>query len=438
MVNLVAAVAFPFSLLFPFAATDLPLIGRATAAVVGALSIYPMAFIVLRLGWSTRAAVLIAPFLLAVAPMHVSLSRHLKEDVFLTAGILISLLATFPLLDRPDCRRRVMVAGAGAAVACAAKFVGALMLLPILFLILSSKSVRKLALTAIAVGSFAAAFIILSPQVLLVARALADINDEVQRTVLSQSTLTLHFWQWPDWGTYFFRTAVVSGLTLTIAATGLLGLGRALPKDRRTSAIMLLAVVLCLWYILIELSSAKRSSNRSRYALPVVLLLIPFAAPILSDFLARRRYWLTGFLIAALLTPTVRTIRQTAAMHTDTRERAAAHLAANPPALGVVGILSDFFVPPSVLPGDYRLIELHGEPSSILSGVDGLDTIVIDSILAERLDNFPHLSPHERSNLLLLRESFPQATLIDVPPHLRHSIHQPTFEIRTRQLPVPP
>jgi hypothetical protein len=438
MVNLSALAALPFNLFLSLGSTDLQVIGRLASALVGGLTVYPLALLVLRMGLTPLAAV-IAAFILTVSPSHVTLSRYLKEDVYLVAGVLISLLATLSLMERPDCRRRAVLAGAAAGLAFASKFVGALMLLPVVYLVVRHGAQRRFLLVLLAGLGFAGTFVLLSPQVLLFTRAYADVQRELNVTVIQPaSALKLHIWQWPDWGTYYFRTAVVSALTLPITLTAVIGLARSLRRNQRTSAILLVAIMAGLWYLLIELGSAKRGIARARYALPVAILLTPFAATAIADLFANRRRPLAILAMLILLVPTVTSFRQSYAMHTDTRELAARHIAQNPPANRQGGILSNLFSQTVVGANEPILIGLTQEPAKLREAVGPLDLIVLDSLYIDRLEEFPRLATCELESLRLLREEFPHVTLFEAPAAHRHHFHQATVEVRRRNPPAVP
>jgi len=275
-------------------AADFYLWGRATTAIIGALTVYLVYQIGLR--WGTRHA-LLAAALLAVMPNHVRESHFVLTDVPATFLVTLAFLLSLVALEKGT-PRGFAAAGAAAGLAAATKYyAGVVVLLPLAaaYLARSRDSSRvRCALTA--AGAAAAAFLVAAPFTVLdlpgflngyagVIGANLPASDAWTGTVLSAKHLRIGL-GWP-------------GLLLALGGFGL-GVVRTVTGPGRARfglAVLLLAVYLPL--------VVNRSMIWARYLLPVVPIICLLAAiAIVSGVSLLRRFsiprWARTALIAAL------------------------------------------------------------------------------------------------------------------------------------------
>jgi hypothetical protein len=133
------------------------LAGRWVSATFGALSVAGL----VALAWRQRgawAAVCVAPIVLLSHGLF-TFSHFMKEDTALVVGIVATLLAATEFLQRPTPGRAALL-GAACGLALSGKYIGAVMLLPMLPLVIWASRRSGTALTVRALGGFAAGLVL--------------------------------------------------------------------------------------------------------------------------------------------------------------------------------------------------------------------------------------------------------------------------------------
>jgi len=127
------------------------LAGRWVSATFGALSVAGL----VALAWRQRgpwAAVCVAPIVLLSHGLF-TFSHFMKEDTALLVGIVATLLAATEFLQRPTAGRAALL-GAACALAVSGKYIGAVMLLPMLPIVILASRRAGAAATVQALGAF--------------------------------------------------------------------------------------------------------------------------------------------------------------------------------------------------------------------------------------------------------------------------------------------
>lgn len=145
---------------------DIHLTGRIISAISGSLTV---AFIFLALLYFTGVfGAAVGAVVMLLAPGHVVHSRFQTTDVFATMLIAAAMLAIIKFLNSPLKQTNKLILGAGilAGLAAGTKYSG-ILLIPSLLIALILHSESKLKAIALAMGGFAAGFLIATPGALL-------------------------------------------------------------------------------------------------------------------------------------------------------------------------------------------------------------------------------------------------------------------------------
>lgn len=423
---------------------SITLLGRVLVALAGSLIVFPLYSLGRWLGGG-RASGLVSAFLVAFIPIHVVHSRYVKEDIYLCFGIVMCLWGLIEWHEQREGRKTggwFLLALFGAGVALASKFVGWI-LLPLCVWIALAGSVRGVSrrgYLAAAVFVPLLVFLVASPQVLDFAKAREDFLWEWGTNVCSSGPSTLPWWRWPDLGTWFFRVAIVPGLTFPLTLCGVFGWIYFFRKSRGRSSLgfWLITACMCLMYAVAEACPTKTGMDRERYALPSAVLLTLFAGAVLGRLLSEARFLLRTGSVLLLIYPAVWSVLITHSLGYDTRKEARdwiRELSPLDPFLVVEQhwIYGDTYSkawPPHVQRSTFSL---HLTEEEIRQYSTPADAIVFNSFYLNRFESLPRTDTRVRRNLELLRREFPHEVRFSRPRFFRHGFHHPVIELRFRE-----
>jgi len=308
----------------PADAAHAVLAGRVVNALLGTLTILLTFLLGSRI--AGRGVGLGAAALLAVAPLHVSCSQYLKEDVPLTFWVVAAALAALRIVRRG---RSIdyAVAGLLCGAAIATKYTGLLVLLLPYLAHRERPAPERRQLWRFAAAT-AVGFLLLTPYALLdVVEFVPGVAQEGSHVIIGKKTAAIS--PLPYLWTFQLRYSIAPGLGW--AATALALAGFVLCLRRATPANRLLTAFVALGYTVFENSPYKPPPNFDRYVVP----LLPFLAilALLAARELRRRSALLAavVLVVALAEPAVRTVRLARAVEPDTRARARVWLQSHVP-----------------------------------------------------------------------------------------------------------
>lgn len=408
------------------------LVGRAVSLLFGSAIVIPFWALSRRL--LPAGAALFATALLAFSPMNVIHSRYFKEDTVLAFAIALVGWAVARCLSAEPGRSRSRSEWAVAAccgVCAASKFIGFIIPGAIALWILRTTppgAERRRLLLRLLAGT-AAVFLLITPQVFDLSAVHRDLAKEVARLSGASKGNRLHIWQWPDWGTYFYRTGVGPGMTWPAALVGTAGLAMAF--RRRHRAMIAVAAVGIAFYVLSELGSAKRGVDRERYMMAVIPSLCILAAWLLRSIRPAPVRALAFVALAAHPAWTSWNISREIA--NDTRPAASAWLRDNGPS-GRYRILRIDPVYLGIHVTDRETLTdtiFDKDKAELHRMADQCQVLAIESFATLRYERFPGLSKRENEKLRLLRERFPYTVTIARPgPSSESGFHNPRIEIR--------
>ncbi|HEY8943565.1 MAG TPA: glycosyltransferase family 39 protein [Polyangiaceae bacterium] len=309
-----------------------------------------------------RGIGLLAALLLAVAPIHVTGARYIKEDMPLVFFVQLALLQLLGVVQhgRP---RDYLTAGIAAGVAIGTKF-SAVLLAPML-LVAHALHVRDqrggpraLLSVWVAVGllCIAVGYCLVNPLVVLhledfargfLYQAKYSSGAHHDGTLVSPWT---HYWL------FYFKRALLPGLTLIPTFAFAVALARLAtePDARRNSGALLLAAWVVLAYFAFERSTAKPFPFFARYVHPLIPALSVLAAWTLWSLPTSLRAWLApapARLLAAtavagaVIWPLTHSVIITSELTQDTRLRAAEWMTAHLPRGSKIALDDGFYSP---------------------------------------------------------------------------------------------
>ena len=280
------------------------------------------------------ATSLAASALLAVTPILAVHAHYFKEDSCFAFSTTLAVIALLNF-ERDRSRRARLLLGLATGLAMASKYAGVVLFVPYLLLpVVVPVGDRRAWYRSVAVVAFFALLVFVLSNASLFGNFgpfLAGVRNETRHAALGHDV--------PIWGPstlfgFHLVYSIVPGVTFSVTLAALAGVAwtalrciqgdvalREIREDR--IALLLLATL----YLAIEVSPTKPFPDFMRYALPLVPLLIAFAARGVEAFCARwlrRPAWSGTALIAALgLWPAIHTHRLVAALADDTRFAAA-------------------------------------------------------------------------------------------------------------------
>ena len=256
-----------FKVLFETDPTAFFLIGRATVALLGALTVV-LVYQAARSIYDERTGILAALFL-AVSPLHHRFSQMARTDIPATFLVMLAFFFALQLSRRPGLRFYAL-AGLFVGLATATKYTAGLAIIPLLlahFVAKTRATILDHKLT-VALGFVLIGFLLGAPFVLLDWRtALRDIAIENRPSHLGADRLPglrNHLW--------YLTGPLNWGLTMPIEALAGLGVGLALVRRRR-SELLLLSFPLCYF---VAIGSARLRWDR--WIIPVLPFMTIFAA----------------------------------------------------------------------------------------------------------------------------------------------------------------
>ncbi len=287
--------------------------GRMVSALAGTLSVIILYFIAIRF-MSGKAALLVA-LLLAVVPIHVSISRYVKEDCLLTLWILCCVLSSLRFGEKPTLAR-ALSAGVMAGLAFTTKYTG-ILAFPLIAIGLWI-AWKKVNLSRIAASislysvSCAATFFLFSPFIILNYREFRRDLAMESHQVASGGHIGA-FDSWGHWWSHALGTSLLGGITLPLLFICLIGIGVAIRKG--PPLCWMIPLLFLYFYIPAEYVPGKNA----RYVLPCLPFLL-LGAGLVVDSARSKKLALLVSSISVLL-PLSKTLFLNFNIHPDNRER---------------------------------------------------------------------------------------------------------------------
>jgi hypothetical protein len=264
--------------------TEVFVVARLTAAAVGTLAVWLLYIAGAKL--FSRAIGLLAAALLAVSFLPVFYSHLALNDVPTLAPIALSLWGTAGVL-RDGRVRYYLLAGVGLGLACATKYTGGVVLLPLLGaagIALADRTQRIAAARGLVLAGLVAiaAFLVANPYALLDLSTFRDglhhqadaADDALGKLGLTQSNGQLYYLWTFTWG-----------LGWAPLVAGVIGLGLLAVDDRRALLVLGPAPIL---YVLFMGTQARYFGRWLLPVFPIACLLASYAVVRLAQLAGRR------------------------------------------------------------------------------------------------------------------------------------------------------
>lgn len=405
------------------------LAGRYVSALAGTASILVLFLLARRL--FTPGISLLAAALLAVSPLHVTVSRYLKEDALLTFFVLLTML--FLIKAVQDGRRMSLVLSAVAAgMGASTKYSGILLLLPLLLAPwLRSGSLRPdkaLLRTAICCLPLAAlTFFICTPySVFDSATFLKDLAYEKHHLTGGH---TVGIDPWSQLWMFHVARSIIPGIgTLPFFAASI-GIGICFWLRRMDA--LLLAGTLLLFYLPAEWAQSKPEPQPERYIVPC----LPFLALLAAQGVQKLAPSISFVALASLLLigyPLLRTINYAQEINDDTRLRLSRWMSENIPANSKIAV--DFpNYGPALSASSYDVS--YVEPAKFLESISierlrssPYDYLVLSSLYYERYFLQPSAPAAARERV---REVFRRVPIVrqELPYFGSYGFHNPKLTL---------
>ncbi|MGI6523949.1 MAG: ArnT family glycosyltransferase [Bdellovibrionota bacterium] len=293
--------------------------GRFVSATAGTLSVFFVYIIGKRL--FSRGTGLIAAWILAVLPLHVTCSRYVKEDALLTCFVLATVVVVLKAVYE-DKKYLMLVAGLLAGGSAGVKYSGALSAFILIAApFLKSRSFKPdktyTFLTVLALCFVPLGFLISTPySVLNSTQFLRDFNYEknhMQKGHFVSIDAWSYFWM------YHFKRSIIPGVSLPIALLGAAGIG-VLLRRFKINGLYLIALFL-LYYLPAEYVKAKPAPQPERYILPCLPFIALLAAVTIQTLCDKYKKLLPYCVLLLLLPPFIRSVNLASEIKYDTREK---------------------------------------------------------------------------------------------------------------------
>ena len=417
--------------------------GRYVSALAGSISIFLTYYCGKKL-FSPLVGLGGAAFL-AVAPLHVTCSRYVKEDALLTLFVLACAAALIKaVIDKKPAW--IIVAGVFAGISASTKYTGLLCLLIVLsapfFTALinrhegkidSFKSIFDLdlktsAITILALLLIPTFFVLCSPYTLLDHQTfLKDFNHERAHmskghTILISASSQLWLYHW--------TRSILPGLTFGMAFLGTIGIG-ALLWSRKVSAWFLVSLIL-LFYLPSEWVKAKPSPQPERYILPCLPFICLAGVYLLSQAKRYFRYLSALVLVACITMAGYKSATLSYEIGQDTRVKLANWM------LEYLPQGKKIFVdwkPYSVSFPDEEFEIVYLPRSRIIPSLDyrslkesGVDYLVLSSLFYDRYFSQPGVNPALREQIRQVFRKF-QVVKEFEPKYGTYGFHNPKLTL---------
>lgn len=408
------------------------LAGRLVSATAGILSLVLTYQIGRRL--FSPAVGVSAAALLAVAPLHVTCSRYLKEDALLTCVVLACVLTTVVAVQSGR-RWMVLLAGLLAGVTAGAKYSGILMaILPASAPWLVSRSWwpdRRWVLVSLLVLLVAPlGFLLTTPFAILdFAKFSKDFLTESHH-MQNGHTNTIDAWS-QLWMYHFWRS-IMPGMTQVVAVAAVVAVG-ALLRRWRTEGLLVIGVLL-LFYLPSEYVKAKPAPQPERYIMPC----LPFLAIALAELFSllsrvvAPRAGVTALTVLFAALPLSRTVELAREVPLDTRHQMRDWMRQNLPA-GAKVLMDWKPYSPRFEEGEFDVEYIPR--ARILIELDvgdlkrsGADYLVLSSFFYDRYFKQPESEPALRQRLREVFERVPVVRQFSAPAGA-YGFHNPVLTL---------
>jgi hypothetical protein len=264
--------------------TEVFVVARVTAAVVGTVAVWLLYIAGAKL--FGRAVGLLAAALLAVSFLAVFYSHLALNDVPTLAPIALSLWGTAGVL-RDGRLRYYLLAGAGLGLACATKYTGGIVLVPLLGaagIALATPEQRNAAARGLVLGGVVAiaAFLIANPYALL---DLASFRDGLHHQADASDDALGKLGLTQTSGHLYYLWSFTWGLGWAPLVAAVVGMGLLAVDDRRALIVLGPAPIL---YVLFMGAQARFFGRWLLPAFPIACLLAAYAVVRLAQIAGRR------------------------------------------------------------------------------------------------------------------------------------------------------
>jgi 4-amino-4-deoxy-L-arabinose transferase-like glycosyltransferase len=317
------------------------LAGRSVSMILGTASIYLVYLIGVKF-YRSQLVGSLAALLLAFAPLHITCSRYMKEDVLVTFMILLCVLAVAQTIETGKARF-LYLAGFFAGCCIGSKYSGAAAVVIVLASPWLSSAKIKLQPDSRLVRHMLAALLLIPvgigitmPFLFLGADTVSlfwgGIEHESRHAVRGHHGVVIDAWS-QLWMFHLSRSISpgIGGIAVILA---LVSLGTAITQ-RDSRRLFLFGLILA-FYLPSEWARSKPPPNFDRYILPC----LPFIALLAADMLVSLRYYFrekwviirpVGLALIPLVLPAVQSIGYATELRPDTRRQAGRWLRENLP-----------------------------------------------------------------------------------------------------------
>lgn len=291
---------------------DVVHIGRTVSAIAGVLIVLFSYLIAKTL--PIKKSNYFTPLAVAFSPILVIHAHYFKEDMLFTAFFLMSLWALF-LLFKNQNRKTIIFFGLSIGLAISSKYVAALiipisLLAPYLYPVDDKRSIYKSLLKGLllAVGFF---LIINYPLILDFKTFWSGLTYEIDHVIqghevsgyasTTKKNTFIAITPIDFWFTFHLRHSLINGMTLPMVLMGCFGLFLAIMSWKKLAGEeKVLIIALFSFYLAAECSPTKPFPDFMRYMIPVVPLLIIFAAKCLDNFITKGKIKIISLSVASI------------------------------------------------------------------------------------------------------------------------------------------
>jgi 4-amino-4-deoxy-L-arabinose transferase-like glycosyltransferase len=308
-------------------------LGRTVVGIIGGL--IPLLLFMLSRRFMPFSYALAAAFGGAVSPILVGHAHYVKEDVHLTLGCLLSLIMLFRLIEKPGWKS-VFCLGLSSGLAFSSHYKSFLLISIYVMAALWVPRGSRIDYARRLAGSLVFAFLVFTCINYPILKNPWDILEgmrfEAVHAVEGHSDL-IHIPALPFFFTFHLTHSLLPGMTFLPLIFSLAGILFCLTRWRKTlwqEKIMMLYIFV--FYMAVEISPLKPMPDFMRYVIPVVPVLLYFAAKTMSEIsfknplLSKSKFILMILSITLPLTVSARLVYH---MNKDTRETARRWVEAN-------------------------------------------------------------------------------------------------------------